>query len=53
MYKAIILIRYSHTAHIVEDTLILVGGVNYADIPPGVCFINLNTFVAFEFNVPV
>jgi hypothetical protein len=38
---------------VIEDTLILVGGCNYSDISPGVCFVNLNTLAVYEFNVPV
>ena len=45
--------RYAHTCHVIEDTLILIGGVDYSDSPPGICFINLNTFEATEFEMPV
>lgn len=44
--------RYSHTAHIIEDTLILVGGCNFSNVSPGICFFDLNTLAAFEFNIP-
>lgn len=45
--------RYSHTSHVVDDTLILVGGVNRNDSPPGVCLIDLVSCEAREFSVPV
>jgi hypothetical protein len=46
-------LRYSHTSHIVGDYLILVGGVNFNEIPPGICFIDLANANAYEFNLPV
>ena len=49
----LVLDRYSHTSHIIDDTLILIGGVNYSAIPPGICFIDLKTRTAFEFDLPV
>lgn len=48
-----ILPRYSHTTHVVNDTLILIGGANYEEMPPGVCFVELNKLVAYEFNLQV
>lgn len=46
-------IRYSHTSHVIEDTLVLIGGTNFSEIPPGVCFIDLNNLNSYEFNIPV
>ena len=45
--------RYSHTSHIVDDTLILVGGVNDEEILPGLCFVDLKSLRAAEFPLPV
>ncbi|CAH1801413.1 unnamed protein product [Owenia fusiformis] len=42
--------RYSHTAHILEDMLILVGGVNL-NSPPGVAVVNLSTRLSQEFSL--
>lgn len=45
--------RYSHTAHIVGDHLLLVGGVNLLPFSPGVAVINLLTGFSQEFTLPV
>lgn len=46
--------RYSHTSHIIDDNyLVLVGGANYYEIPPGICIIDLVNLKAFEFRLPV
>lgn len=50
--KGQILERYSHTSVVVDDTLILIGGCNFSNRPPGVCFLDLNNLAAFEFNIP-
>ncbi|GAB1601190.1 tRNA wybutosine-synthesizing protein 4-like [Argonauta hians] len=44
--------RYSHTAHIVGDNLILVGGVNLEHRAPGVAAVNLVSGHAQEFYLP-
>ncbi|XP_055877981.1 tRNA wybutosine-synthesizing protein 4-like [Biomphalaria glabrata] len=44
--------RYSHTAHLLGDFLILVGGVNTYHPPPGVAFVNLKTSQSMEFALP-
>ncbi|GFO34242.1 leucine carboxyl methyltransferase 2 [Plakobranchus ocellatus] len=44
--------RYSHTAHIYEDKLLLVGGVNTEQKSPGLAVISLTTFTALEFAFP-
>ena len=33
--------------------MVLIGGTNFSEIPPGVCFIDLNNFNSYEFNIPV
>lgn len=33
--------------------MILVGGANYHEIPPGVCIVDLISLVAYEFKLPV
>ncbi|KAK0057955.1 tRNA wybutosine-synthesizing protein 4 [Biomphalaria pfeifferi] len=43
---------YSHTAHLLGDFLILVGGVNTYHPPPGVAFVNLKTSQSMEFALP-
>lgn len=45
--------RYSHTAHIIDDTLILIGGANNSIRPPGICFIDLKKLKCSEFELPV
>lgn len=50
--RGVYLKRYAHTSHIIDDVLILIGGVNY-NITPGICFIDLNTLVACEYELPV
>lgn len=50
--KGFILPRYSHSSHVIEDTLILIGGANFDQNPPGLCFINLKTFTSVEFDIP-
>jgi hypothetical protein len=45
--------RYSHTAHLAGEKLVLVGGVNLSRHPPGVAVVNLNTGHAEEFAFPV
>lgn len=50
--KGYVLPRYSHSSHVIDDTLILVGGANFDGNPPGLCFINLQTWTAIEFDVP-
>lgn len=45
--------RYSHTAHLVEDKIVLIGGVNTHHPPPGVAVINLTTQRSMEFALPV
>lgn len=46
--------RYSHTAHIVEDQLLLVGGVQPAsDTPPSLTLIHLVTGALQEINLKV
>lgn len=45
--------RYAHTSHVVDNTLILIGGANYNEQPPGICMINLLTKQAVEFKLPV
>ncbi|XP_005103732.1 tRNA wybutosine-synthesizing protein 4 [Aplysia californica] len=44
--------RYSHTAHVSGDNMILVGGVNLHHPPPGVGVLCLKTRVAQEFSLP-
>ncbi|RUS78801.1 hypothetical protein EGW08_013451 [Elysia chlorotica] len=44
--------RYSHTAHLHDNTLILVGGVNTEEKPPGLAVISLISHTAFEFAFP-
>ena len=46
-------IRYSHTSHVINDFLILIGGVNYLNSPPGLCFLDLNRLNAYEFDLQV
>eukprot|EP00057_Strongylocentrotus_purpuratus_P033739 XP_792604.3 PREDICTED: tRNA wybutosine-synthesizing protein 4 [Strongylocentrotus purpuratus] len=46
--------RYSHTAHIVEDQLLLLGGVQPAsDTPPSLTLIHLATCALQEINLKV
>ncbi|XP_041366249.1 tRNA wybutosine-synthesizing protein 4-like [Gigantopelta aegis] len=45
--------RYSHTAHIVDDNLILVGGVNCSSSSPGISVVNLTSAVIQHFFFPV
>lgn len=45
--------RYSHTAHIIENHLFLIGGVNHLHFSAGVAVINLLTGFSQEFNLPV
>jgi hypothetical protein len=44
--------RYAHTSHVIDDVLILIGGVNY-NLTPGICFIDLHALVASEYELPV
>jgi tRNA wybutosine-synthesizing protein 4 len=45
--------RYSHSSLIIDDTLILFGGVNFSSKPLGICMIDLNKVSAYEFDLPV
>ena len=49
----IIAFRYSHTACINEDLLVLIGGVSFAHTPLGVTVINLSTGSCMNFSLPV
>ncbi|XP_045172598.2 tRNA wybutosine-synthesizing protein 4-like [Mercenaria mercenaria] len=44
--------RYSHTAHVIEDILILIGGVSFSHDPPGVAMIHLPSGTSAEFALP-
>ncbi|XP_077472563.1 tRNA wybutosine-synthesizing protein 4 [Stigmatopora argus] len=44
--------RYSHGAHVIDDYLIVVGGVwLHSDSVPGVAMVNLSTHCSLEFNL--
>ncbi|XP_056015554.1 tRNA wybutosine-synthesizing protein 4-like [Ostrea edulis] len=45
--------RYSHTAHVISDHLILVGGVNVNHSVPGVAFVDIDNQRATEFEIPI
>ena len=46
--------RYSHTAHVVNDHLVLVGGVSpNSTRTPGVVVLNLNSLTWKSFSLPV
>lgn len=45
--------RYSHSSVVIDDTLILVGGVNFSSKPVGICIIDLKREFAVEFDLPV
>ncbi|KAK3768052.1 hypothetical protein RRG08_045870 [Elysia crispata] len=44
--------RYSHTAHLHDNMLLLVGGVNTEEKPPGLAVISLISHTALEFSFP-
>ncbi|KAJ8314208.1 hypothetical protein KUTeg_008769 [Tegillarca granosa] len=44
--------RYSHTAHVIDNYLVLIGGVNLNHSPPGVAIIDLTSNHAMEFPLP-
>lgn len=46
--------RYGHTSHIVNSTLILVGGVNrFTGQQPGICIIHLRNKEGTEYQLPL
>ena len=45
--------RYSHTAHVMKDFLVLVGGVSFSHRVPGVTVIHLPSGQCAEFTLPV
>ena len=45
--------RYSHTAHVIKDFLVLVGGVSFSHRVPGVTVIHLPSGQCAEFTLPV
>lgn len=45
--------RYSHTAHVIDNQLILVGGVNVNHSVPGVAVIDIDSKKVREFSIPV
>ena len=45
--------RYSHTAHVIGDILILIGGVSFSHDAPGVAMIHLPSGISAEFKLPV
>lgn len=48
-----ILTRYGHTSHVVNSTLILVGGVNtLTGQQPGICVVDLQRKMCTEFQLP-
>lgn len=48
-----VLPRYSHTSHIINNHLFLVGGVNFHSKKPGLCIIDLKNLKAIEIDLPV
>lgn len=44
--------RYSHTAHVLGDILILIGGVSFSHDPPAVAMIHLPSGTSAEFALP-
>ena len=46
--------RYSHTAHVVNDHLVLLGGVSpNSTHTPGVVLLNLTSLTCKSFSLPV
>ncbi|XP_014772780.1 tRNA wybutosine-synthesizing protein 4 isoform X1 [Octopus bimaculoides] len=45
--------RYSHTAHVIDDNLFLIGGVNLEHFSPGIAVINLQSGESQEFALTV
>ena len=46
--------RYSHTAHVVNDHLVLVGGVSpNSTHTPGLVLLNLKSLIWKSFSLPV
>ncbi|KAL5007139.1 hypothetical protein ScPMuIL_015945 [Solemya velum] len=44
--------RYSHTAHVINSFLILIGGASMNHLPPGVAVIHLPSGICREFPLP-
>lgn len=51
--EVILCFRYAHTAHVVDDILILIGGVSFSHKPPGVTMVHLPSGNSAEFSLPV
>ena len=46
--------RYGHTAHIYEENMILVGGVNCdSAYQPGICIVSIKSLKCTEYRLPV
>lgn len=52
-YPVLLIDRYSHTAHVIDNQLILVGGVNVNHTVPGVAVIDIDSKKVREFSIPV
>lgn len=52
-YPVLMIDRYSHTAHVIDNQLILVGGVNVNHSVPGVAVIDIDSKKVREFSIPV
>ncbi|KAL4224096.1 Leucine carboxyl methyltransferase 2 [Mactra antiquata] len=44
--------RFAHSAHIIDDILILIGGVSFSHNPPGVAMVHLPSGICAEFALP-
>ena len=54
LFHCIFFFRYSHTAHVVNDHLVLVGGVSpNSTRTPGVVLLNLKSLTWKSFSLPV
>ena len=47
------LLRYSHTANVIGDRLLLLGGANTNHPSPGLAVVDLRTSTVQEYNIPV
>ena len=53
-FSIVFFFRYSHTAHVVNDHLVLVGGVSpNSTRTPGVVLLNLKSLTWKSFSLPV
>lgn len=52
MTLMIFVFRYSHSAHVIEEKLVVVGGVwLHSDNVPGVTVIDLDTGISMDFQL--